>query len=761
MINLRKKIYFFILVLTAIFLLVPNYNDAKEILIFADNITYDEDENIIARGNAKIFQDNQLILSDLIIYEKETEKLILPSKFILKDDKQNYYEGDNGFFENNLNYGEINNIKIKLNDGSRIIGVKGKRDKDIDIISKGVYSPCKSRIRIANFICPVWQLEGEKILHDNKNLFLYQKHSKMRVLNTPVFYIPYIVTPSPLRKNRKSGFLSPQISLNFFDTKTSQLTSFPYYFNISQDKELTFTPMINYGGGVDSSQRFEFDYNQIISGGNFSSDLTFDSNFEQQNNENWFSDASLITNFNKNLNDKYRLNFDSAIETKKNYIQITRPNDELSYTNSLSTSITLEGFNLNKIDDYMQLNSNFYQINQKNEDSKKIPVILPSLKYYTGNTKYNDFDNNGIIESYNIFREINTDTLSKKQQKISYTHRISRDFIRYKSKIILESEIYNQIYNTEKKLIHDDQYHTGSYYRLFPIFGISMETPFKLNNNLYNFTYKPRTQIILASGSSNSNKISNEDSSINNFSISNLSSLNRFSGSDKLDNSKRINYGFNIYNEKLSVNLSQVYEFTNNSNFHIEQGNNEKLSDLLGSVEYNEVDKNENIQYNYFEKISYNFRYDVNEEYLKEQNFKINYPTFIGNLELSYLDQNSKINDSIQKDTETLNYNFHSKKIGSFSKINFSGLYNLKKEINTEYNIGYNYFDECFGINIDFTRKSYKEDNLKPQDILTLMFSFKNIGSYKSTNLAVSETDKQDIEWESGDINNEIFAEYD
>ena len=48
-----------------------------------------------------------------------------------------------------------------------------------------------------------------------------------------------------------------------------------------------------------------------------------------------------------------------------------------------------------------------------------------------------------------------------------------------------------------------------------------------------------------------------------------------------------------------------------------------------------------------------------------------------------------------------------------------------------------------------FNRKSYEEDELKPQDILTLMFSFKNIGSYKSTNLAVSETDKQDIEWES------------
>ena len=37
-------------------------------------------------------------------------------------------------------------------------------------------------------------IEAEKILHDNKNLFLNQKHSKMRVLNTPGYYIPYIVT---------------------------------------------------------------------------------------------------------------------------------------------------------------------------------------------------------------------------------------------------------------------------------------------------------------------------------------------------------------------------------------------------------------------------------------------------------------------------------------------------------------------------------------------------------------------------------------
>ena len=328
------------LIIISIILSFPNLNDAKEILIYADSINYDENKNIIARGNAKIFQNNNLILSDLIIYNQEEEKIILPSKFTLKDSNNNYFEGDNGYFEKNLDIAEFNNPKIRLSDGSRLIGKKIKKNNNIDIISKGVYSPCTSKIKIANFVCPTWQLEGEKILHDNKNLFLYQKHSKMRVLNTPVFYLPYIVTPSPLRKERKSGFLLPSVSLNFFDTKTSQSTSFPYYFNISKDKELLFTPTLNYGGGIDSSQRFSFDYNQILSGGSFKTDLTFDSNFENQNNNKWLSDASLITEYQKNLNEIYRIKINSALQTSKNYIQITKPNDDLSYTNSLSTNIS-------------------------------------------------------------------------------------------------------------------------------------------------------------------------------------------------------------------------------------------------------------------------------------------------------------------------------------------------------------------------------------------------------------------------------------
>ncbi len=744
--NKMTNLFFLNIFIIILLLLSPNMNAAKEILIYADSISYDEEENIIAKGNAKIFQKNKLIISDLIIYNKSEEKIILPIEFVFKDENNNYYEGSNGYFIKNLNFAEFDDPRIKLSDGSRIIGNKFKRDDHIDIISKGVYSPCNSRIKVANFICPTWQLEGEKILHDNKNLFLYQKHSKMRVINTPVFYIPYIVTPSPLRKERKSGFLTPSIALNFLDTKTSQSTSFPYYFNISIDKELLFTPIINYGGGVDSSQRFVFDYNQIISGGNFKTDLTFDSNFENKNNNKWLSDASLITSYNKNLNEKYKINVNSALQTSKNYIQITKPNDDLSYTHSLSTNFNLEGYNLRKIDDQLKLGVNFYQTNQENEDNKTIPTVLPNIKYFSGYNNFYGNTSNTNYEFYNIFREKASNVHAKNQQKLSHKYNLKKEIIRFNSKIQFNTDIYNQIFNTEDKLLDNNNYKSGSYYRLFPMLGVTTESPFKFKKYSSGLTFNPKLNLVITPGISNSNKLSNEESTNNDFSNNNIYSLNRYSGSDKMDNSKRITYGLSAYTDNLKSSISQSYEFTDNSNFHNEQGNDDNLSDLLGSVEY----------FNNYE-ILYNFRYDTDESYLKKQSIDLKSLTRIGDIEISYLDQNTKVNNIINKDTETVNYSFISKKFSNFSKINIKGLYDLKEEINKEYSIGYSYFDECFGINIDFNRKSYTEDNLKPQDILTIMFSFKNVGSYKSTNLAVSETDKQDIQWESYSIDNDKF----
>ena len=139
--------------------------------------------------------------------------------------------------------------------------------------------------------------------------------------------------------------------------------------------------------------------------------------------------------------------------------------------------------------------------------------------------------------------------LAQNQQKISHTFYTNKEFIKYNTKFNFHTETHNQFFQTENKLI-DGSYHSGNYYRFFPMIGLIFETPFKFLNDKNDFVFTPKGSLIITPGLSNSNKISNEDSSNNSFSIVSNNSLNRYSGSDKLDNSKRINYGIQINNNK-------------------------------------------------------------------------------------------------------------------------------------------------------------------------------------------------------------------
>ena len=175
----------FVKLIFCLIIFYTNVQLANEILIYADSISYDVEKNIIAKGNVKIIYANEIITSDLVIYNNSQQKYILPKKFKFKDEKNNYYYGESGYFSKNLREAQINEMKLRLNDGSRIVGKSSIRKGNIDIINKGTYSPCISRINIKDFVCPIWQLEGEKILHDSDKLFLYQKHAKMRIFNIP------------------------------------------------------------------------------------------------------------------------------------------------------------------------------------------------------------------------------------------------------------------------------------------------------------------------------------------------------------------------------------------------------------------------------------------------------------------------------------------------------------------------------------------------------------------------------------------------
>ena len=58
----------------------------------------------------------------------------------------------------------------------------------------------------------------------------------------------------------------------------------------------------------------------------------------------------------------------------------------------------------------------------------------------------------------------------------------------------------------------------------------------------------------------------------------------------------------------------------------------------------------------------------------------------------------------------------------------------------------------------DFNRSNYEDRDLTPTDSVTLLFKFKYLGSYGSSNLAVSELEKQNIDWNSASVDDTEFT---
>ena len=737
------KIYLFLLFFLT--LITTTQHSAKEALIYADSIDYDSQNNIISKGNVKIISENEVIMSDLIIINEKTDKITLPINFSYKDDQNNYYFGTSGEFSSNFENGVINDVKILLNDGSRIVGTKGFKTGKIDLINKGVYSPCTSKIQIKNFICPIWYVEAEKVLHDRENLFLHQKHAKMRILNLPVYYLPYMVTPSPLRKKRKSGFLTPTFKFGILDiAKSSHSTSFPYYFAIDEDKELLLTPTIKYGGGVDSSQRVVGVYDQIISGGNLNVTITSDTNLENQNNESWIRDASIVTNIAQNINEKFKFSLSSAFQSSPTYLRRTDQNNFLNRKTSLSTSVNLNGYNLRKFDDSLSTHIGGYQVVRNGEDNKTTPTTFPHIHYSAGThilgkTKYNQ-----KISFYNIFRDTATSSHAQRQQKIYHNLATNYELYRLKSKINFRTELLSQYYNIENKKIDESEY-TGTYGRVFPMSGLVIQTPIVSRKN--NLSIVPKASFIFNSSQTSSNKVSNEESTNNSYSLHNVDDLNRYTGTDKLDNSKRVNYGIDLNKDAIKFSLSQSYEFDGNSNYNQDVGLKDYMSDLLGNLTFDGTNND----------LSHSFRFNVDQGLIKNQMLTYTNTNKIGDSKITYFQERVENNSILESGTETLDFSFLSNKFLNYSEIKLSSSYNILKQDTTGYKFAYSYFDECFGINLDFNRSYYSDRDLKPSDTLTLMFSFKYLGSYQSTNLAVSESDKQDIRWVSSSVEDAKF----
>ncbi|NQZ25843.1 MAG: LPS assembly protein LptD [Colwellia sp.] len=100
---------------------------------------------------------------------------------------------------------------------------------------------------------PDWQIKAAEINLSASGDFGEAYHAQFRVLDVPIFYVPYF--SFPISKKRLTGFLYPQIETS---TNTGFEVTAPFYLNIAENYDATITPRYMSKRGLQLQTEFRY-----------------------------------------------------------------------------------------------------------------------------------------------------------------------------------------------------------------------------------------------------------------------------------------------------------------------------------------------------------------------------------------------------------------------------------------------------------------------------------------------------------------------
>ena len=285
-----KFFYLIILTFVTLTLLASNKISAEQkIKIIADEILMNElKEEVNAQGNAIAIDDKGLkIKSDKLLYNEKYSKIIAEGNVVFNDLEGNTYFFDKLTSDDKIQNLNGNNIKARLEDGSRIVGSSFQKKENISSLENAEYTPCLQKDYLINN-CPGWKLKSRRIFQNNDSKTIHYDHARIHLFNIPVFYLPYFSHPDPSVKKR-SGLLMPTVET---DQNLGDTFSIPLFYNIKSNLDLTFTPTYQ----SQSNNFYSLNYRHLNDLGHFNIDTSIDDNDDNSGTSNHFFLNSKINN---------------------------------------------------------------------------------------------------------------------------------------------------------------------------------------------------------------------------------------------------------------------------------------------------------------------------------------------------------------------------------------------------------------------------------------------------------------------------------
>jgi LPS-assembly protein len=225
----------------------PRTASDGQMLVQAVEVDYDyNNSRVSAVGNVQMFYNGTSVEADKVIYDQKTKRLHAEGNIRMTDADGKITYANIMDLSDDYRDGFVDSLRVDTADNTRMAATRSDRSNgNYTVFENGVYTacaPCKDDPKKP----PLWQVKGARIIHDQNDKMLYFENAQLEFFGVPMAYMPYFSTPDPTVK-RKTGFLMPGFSSY---TAFGYGVETPFYWAIAPDYDATFSPRFTTQQGV-------------------------------------------------------------------------------------------------------------------------------------------------------------------------------------------------------------------------------------------------------------------------------------------------------------------------------------------------------------------------------------------------------------------------------------------------------------------------------------------------------------------------------
>ncbi|WP_373085460.1 LPS-assembly protein LptD [Sneathiella sp.] len=510
---------------------------SKDTVLTARDVTYDrENEQVKASGNVEIVQGDRILKADRVIYDVSAASVRAEGNVVLLEPNGNVLFADEMDLQDELKTGAIHDLRILFSDNSRLAAHDAiKVDENRTVMTKAVFSTCEPCEEDPDR-SPIWQVKAGEVIHDRDDKTITYKNAVLEFFGVPVFYTPYFSHPDPSVK-RESGFLAPTI---FNSSTLGRGVKIPYYYVISDDKDMTFAPTFTTKEGV----QLAGEYRQAVKSGAFKFDSSLTYIDERTDNNVKTGEKEFQGHIRGDglfkINPTWDWGFD--IFRTNNDTYLTRY--DISDEDTLTSTAFLHG---QRGRNFSSLRAYSFQGLREDDVSSQTPVV----------PAWFDYSYVGEPNEFGARFSANADTLMVYRDDGQDTNRVSLEggwHVPYTTAngqvLTFDSSLRGDVYYTRDQL--SDPYDPSSKTdedsfsgRVIPSVSVKWKYPFVRQSGTIRQTVEPIVEAVWAEALGDTDT-PNEDSISFEFDDTNLFGSNRYAGLDEVEEGGRINYGLNL-----------------------------------------------------------------------------------------------------------------------------------------------------------------------------------------------------------------------